>query len=310
MLDIKEIQYFTACVRTGSFSRAAETLFTTQSSVSKTIKAMEEEMGVSLFERQAKGIRTTPEAERILPYALSILDSLEKMRPGEEERPAELLSMSFSPSSWFADHFVKFYEKKQEERIHYQIHSADCREIVERVRERMDDLGFVYIMKNQMSPFQYYISRNYLEFYSLKETAVTVYRGGDGFEGGCAGSGDDDGKTWDFSGMKLIQRFPDEFSPDNYWNIRDGNGHTAAEVETVITTNSDYIMERILQLGKLVNISGGYLSGKPWRETAEGRETGGADDRILFGYVKRKSETLSEVAREFLTFIIESLDSE
>ena len=282
MLDIKEIQCFVACAQTGSFSKAAEELFTTQSSISKIMKAMEEKMGVILFERLSKGIRMTPEARQVYPYALMILDNLQKMQSLDEKRVPETLSVSCNPSSWFADHFVRFYGEKQNENIHYQIHSADCREIVERVRERMDDIGFVYIMKNQSSAFQYYASRNYLEFIPLKETAITVYRGGK-----CMESGSPE-KELDFSNMKLIQRFSDEFSPDNYWNITDINGRTAAEAETVITTNSDYIMERILQFGDLVNISGGYLSGTPQREVSKGQLLPASDTEILFGYVKRK----------------------
>ena len=302
MLDTKEIQCFVACVQTGSFSRAAEVLFTTQSSVSKIVKAMEEKMGIVLFERLSKGIRMTPEAEHIYSYALLILENLEKIQSLDEKQVTETLSVSCNPSSWFADNFVRFYEMKQNEKIHYQIHSADCREIVDRVRERMDDIGFVYIMKNQLSAFQYFVSRNYLEFISLKETEVTVYHGGEY-------SRNVNLKTEpDFSNMKLIQRFSDEFSPDNYWNITDANGRTAAEAETVITTNSDYIMERILQFGNLVNISGGYLSGKPKREVAKGQVLSMPDARIVFGYVKRKNEELSKLTKDFIDFLMNSLN--
>lgn len=301
MLDTKEIQYFVACAQTGSFSRAAETLYTTQSSVSKIVKAMEEKMGIMLFDRLSKGIRMTPEAEKMYPYAFLVLDNLEKIQSLDENKAADTLSMSCNPSSWFADNFVRFYEQKQNEDIHYQIHSADCREIVERVRERMDDVGFVYIMKNQSSAFQYYVSRNYLEFIPLKETSVTVYHG----EGCCRYESSE--ADLDFSSLKLIQRFPDEFSPDNYWNITDSNGRTAAEAETVITTNSDYIMERILQFGNLANISGEYLSGKPQREVSKGQLLPASDTRILFGYVKRKGEELSKLADGFLNFLISNL---
>lgn len=48
-MDTKEIQCFVACAQTGSFSKAAEALYTTQSSVSKIIKAMEEKNGDHTF---------------------------------------------------------------------------------------------------------------------------------------------------------------------------------------------------------------------------------------------------------------------
>lgn len=296
MLEIKEIQYFVACVQTGSFSKAAEKLFTTQSNVSKVIRAMEEEIDTVLFERLAKGIRMTPEAQRIYPCALGVLENMEKMQK-TEEKTVQTLSISCNPSSWFADRFAEFYGQRKEEEIHYQIHSANSREIVERVRERAADIGFVYIMKNQLAAFQYYIFRNYLEFTPLKETDAVLYRGRKGKE-----------KETDFSRMKLIQRFPDEFSADNYWNILDENGQAAEAAETVITTNSDYIMERVLQYGDLVNISGGYLSGKPQREIAAGEKLALPDGRILFGYVKRKGEELSGMAEEFLTFLVKKLE--
>jgi len=301
VLDTKEIQCFAACAQTGSFSKAAEKLFTTQSSVSKIVKAMEEKTGMVLFERLSKGIRMTPEAEKIYPYAISVLENLKQIQMSDKKKTAGTLSVSCNPSSWFADYFVKFYRQKQEEELHYQIHSADCREIVERVRKRVDDIGFVYIMKNQTAAFQYYVSRNYLEFTPLKETEATIYYGG-----GSSREPETEGSL-DFSGMKLVQRFPDEFSPDNYWNIVDSNGRAASEAEIVITTNSDYIMERLLQSGDLANISGGYLSGKPGQEISKGKACSASETRILFGYVKRKGEKLSEAANDFLEFLISSL---
>lgn len=300
MMDIREIKYFVACVQTGSFSKAAEILFTTQSSVSKVIKAMEDETGSQLFERQSKGIRMTQEAEYIYPYALSVLENMRKIQTKEKCMNVPVLCLSSNPSSWFADIFVKYYELHQREKVHYQIYSADSREIVERVRERKDDLGFVYVMKNQLAAFQYYLSRNYLEFLPLKESRTTVYFGGSFAEP------ISDGERINFSGLKLIQRFPDEFSSDNYWNISDDDGRTAAEAETVITTNSDYIMERILQFSDLVNISGEYLSGTPVREISKGVPFGKPEANIQFGCLKRR-EDISELASDFLNFLSEHL---
>jgi DNA-binding transcriptional LysR family regulator len=298
MLNLREINYFVACVQNSSFSKAAEALFTTQSSVSKVIKAMEEELGVQLFERQAKGIRPTLEAEEMYIHAQAVLENIQKMEGKNYKRQAALLSVSCNPSSWFADVFVKFYELYQEEYLHYQIYSADSREIAERVRERTDDIGFVYIMKNQLTAFQYYLTRQYLEFVPLKETGIFLYTGNDQ---------NDADETTDFSQLKLIQRFPNEFSPDNYWNIMDDSGRTAAEAETVITTNSDYIMQRILSFGDLVNIGGGYLSGQPENEVVKIQRTVSSDAQIQFGYVKRKGEELSRWADVFLTFLKEKL---
>lgn len=301
MIDIKQLKYFEECARTESFSKAAEALYTTQSSVSKVIKSMEDSLGIRLFERYTRGIRLTREGEHVYQYAKTVLENLEKIESFQEQKETEVLSVSCNPSSWFADMFVKFYQMHQKEDIHYQIYSASCREIVDRVRERMDAMGFVYIMKNQLAAFQYFLGRNYLEFEILKTTDIMLYPGA-----GHSCRREEGGREV-FDGMKLIQRFPDEFSPDNYWDILDQDKKSAADAETVITTNSDYIMERILQVSDLVNISGGYLSGKPWRKYGGDVVLTGNENQVLFGCVKRQNEELSSWAGVFLAFLKERL---
>lgn len=122
------------------------------------------------------------------------------------------------------------------------------------MKSRQDDIGFAYVMQNQLAAFQYFLSRNYLEFESLTETDVNIY----------TEKNDSASEVGDFkmSQLRLIQRFPDEFSPDNYRNLVEENGHAAVEAETVVVTNSDYIVERLLGSGELCNISGADLSGR------------------------------------------------
>lgn len=73
MLNIKQIQYFAACAKTGSFSQAAEILFTTQSNVSKVIRSMEDDMRTQLFVRHAKGIELTPGGRACICHVQKIL---------------------------------------------------------------------------------------------------------------------------------------------------------------------------------------------------------------------------------------------
>ncbi len=77
MTDLRQLQYFIVCVETGSFSEAARILYTTQSSVSKAMKAMEESMGLLLFERMPKGIVPTAQGRKVYRYACRILKEVE-----------------------------------------------------------------------------------------------------------------------------------------------------------------------------------------------------------------------------------------
>ena len=64
MINIKQLKYFITCADAGSFSEAASVLYTTQSSVSKVIRALEEEMQASLFVRNPHGISLTPNGKQ------------------------------------------------------------------------------------------------------------------------------------------------------------------------------------------------------------------------------------------------------
>ena len=66
---IKEFVTLAECL---NFSEAASRLFISQSSLSKHIKALEQELGVALFERTTRSIRLSGAGERYLPYAKEI----------------------------------------------------------------------------------------------------------------------------------------------------------------------------------------------------------------------------------------------
>ena len=62
-MDVKLELYrtFREVARRGSFSAAAEALFISQSAVSQSIKNLESQLGVALFDRRGKQIALTPE---------------------------------------------------------------------------------------------------------------------------------------------------------------------------------------------------------------------------------------------------------
>ena len=60
---LKQIRYFQSVVRRGSFTAAAEEHFISQSAISQQIKALEEELGVTLLERKKRSFTLTPAGE-------------------------------------------------------------------------------------------------------------------------------------------------------------------------------------------------------------------------------------------------------
>ncbi len=68
-MDIADLRVFEAVARLGVMNRAADELNTVQSNVTARIRALELELGVTLFDRHSRGVSLTPAGRRLLPYA-------------------------------------------------------------------------------------------------------------------------------------------------------------------------------------------------------------------------------------------------
>jgi len=67
-MDVADLKTFEAVARHGSMNKAAAELHTVQSNVTARIRALEDELGLPLFQRHARGVTPTPAGQRILPF--------------------------------------------------------------------------------------------------------------------------------------------------------------------------------------------------------------------------------------------------
>lgn len=72
-MELKDLRYFVAVAEASGFRRAATHLGVRQSVLSKRVRDLEEELGVSLFERNASGVRLTHAGARFLKEVRTIL---------------------------------------------------------------------------------------------------------------------------------------------------------------------------------------------------------------------------------------------
>jgi LysR family hydrogen peroxide-inducible transcriptional activator len=75
-MEIHQLRYFCAVVKQGTFTRAAESVYVAQPSLSQQILKLEDELGGKLFYRLPRSARLTPLGEFFLPRALAILQEI------------------------------------------------------------------------------------------------------------------------------------------------------------------------------------------------------------------------------------------
>jgi len=97
--NLSSYRIFYAVANTGNISKAAKELYISQPAISKSVKKLEENIGVKLFERSSRGVVLTSEGELLYTHVKSAFETLtlgeEKLRrragrhqPHAERKPA------------------------------------------------------------------------------------------------------------------------------------------------------------------------------------------------------------------------------
>ena len=299
-MDLKQLQYFVACAQTGSFSDAAKILYSTQPSVSKVIKSLEDTLGMQLFERLPRGIRLTVQGQKVYQYACRITNEIDVLENMASRGMTKWVRISMNPSSWFANQFVDFYNETFEKNYHFQLTTAGVRSVMERVRDYMDDIGFVYILSHQQEIFLHELAKNKMKFVPMYETDVIFYPGR---QTEFYDSGKERVQLEELKESRFIQNYQDEFF--DIGSVQE-NAFQWRDLDISVLTNSDYIMEKMLKNSKVSNVSGSYLSENK-TGTTPGIPLELGDNKVIFGYILHKGENTDDSVEEFLQFLNERL---
>src|SRR5690242_18388248 len=97
--SLNGLKVFWAAARHGSFAKAADELHVTPSAVSLQVRQLEDELGLKLFDRTARGLALTPSGQRVLPDVASAFERLQQSFAALRDTDrATMLTVSAAPS--------------------------------------------------------------------------------------------------------------------------------------------------------------------------------------------------------------------
>ena len=79
-MTLNELRYIVAVARERHFGRAAEACFISQPTLSVAVKKLEDELGISLFERRKGEVSITPIGEQVVSQAQRVLEEAGNIR--------------------------------------------------------------------------------------------------------------------------------------------------------------------------------------------------------------------------------------
>jgi len=145
-VELTDLMTFSAVARTGGITRAAEELNTVQSNVTQRVKALEAEIGATLFERHSRGMTLTGAGRRLLPYAqrmvaLSREAVLAARDDGEPKGPLAIGSMETTAAVRLPPLLAEFHRRFSAVRL--SLRTATTADLVAGVLEGTLDGAFV-----------------------------------------------------------------------------------------------------------------------------------------------------------------------
>ena len=144
-VELRHLRYFCVVADELNLTRAAEKLFIAQPPLTRQIKQLEEEIGVALFVREARGLSLTPAGEYFLKQAVCILEkvdnSVEETR-NVADHGRVVFSIGFVPSVFYGQLPSLVRRLRQRSNIEVVLHELKTAEQVEALKTGKIDIGF------------------------------------------------------------------------------------------------------------------------------------------------------------------------
>lgn len=154
-MNLRQLKYFDSLSRTQHYQRSADELGVAQPSLSRAIAALEAELGVSLFEKQGRGVVLSRYgrvfAGHIAPAMRELESGVALMREfADPSRPAIGLAANYTLSNAYLPALVRRYlTLVGEDKVFFRFRQSNTPQILQDVKSGMSEVGFCSFLEDQ-----------------------------------------------------------------------------------------------------------------------------------------------------------------
>ena len=179
-MKLRQLRYFAKIVECGSFSRAAAEVHIAQPALSQQVAELEQNLGVTLLHRSARGVRPTPAGQALYTEALEILRHIERLpsivkSAGGEAQGSVKFGMSSTLAAVLGGPFMDVV-KQALPKVILRFVTQDSQTLRAQITEQRIDLALVYEDQPVMGFVREPLFRQSLYLIQRKKTARTPQR--------------------------------------------------------------------------------------------------------------------------------------
>lgn len=152
-MTLQNLRYVVEVANSQSFSRAAQSLFMTQSALSAAIRDVEEELGITIFKRTNRGVQITPDGEDCLKHCKEILERADYLSIRYQSRQGvrTYFSVSCQRLPFAVRAFDALLEALDVEGYDVAIRETETMHILHDVSRERSEIGVIALTDQQRS---------------------------------------------------------------------------------------------------------------------------------------------------------------
>ena len=149
-MNLLHMKYAVEVARLGSLNKAAEALLIAQPNISRSIKELEADLGITIFQRTAKGMVLTPDGEEFIDNARDILHRIDKVeqsyRDGSHKK--RRFSISVPRACYISAALSEFSKNLGEADVEIYYKETNSKKTVKMLLENEYKLGIIRYSEN------------------------------------------------------------------------------------------------------------------------------------------------------------------
>lgn len=176
-MTLQQLRYIIQIVQSGSISMAAQKLYITQPSLSKSVADLEKEMGITIFNRNNRGVYLSDDGAKFLAYARQIVEQADLLEHQYKFGPPirRVFAVSSQHYAFAVDAFAALVRDYQDDQYEFALRESRTYDIIEDVRTQRSELGILYLSKFNRDVLQRIFQNAELNFIPLFKAKPHVF---------------------------------------------------------------------------------------------------------------------------------------
>jgi len=180
-MNILHVKHAVEVAKAGSLGKASEILLIATPNISRSIKELEAELGITIFERTKKGMRLTPEGEEFISYAKGILaqiDAVEKFyKEGVPKK--QKFSASVPRAGYISEAFAKFSNLLSKDAAEIIYRETNSQQTIQDMLNHEYNLGIIRYAENYDKYFKTMLEEKGFRYELIAEFTYVLAMSGD-----------------------------------------------------------------------------------------------------------------------------------